>query len=85
MQLFVVDFLDHLTYICGMKYGVASMYSRAEATAEITDWILQGMRACRILDGICRVKYENNPGKLAARLQAAHIEKPPAKPKPQTP
>lgn len=39
------------------------------------------MRARRILDGICRVKYENNRGKLAAWLKAAHIEKAPSKKK----
>ncbi|MBK8464875.1 MAG: hypothetical protein IPL32_03510 [Chloracidobacterium sp.] len=53
---------------------------RAEATAEFTDWILQCMPACRILDRICRVEYENNPGELAAWLQAAHIKKAKAKP-----
>jgi hypothetical protein len=33
----------------------------------------------RILDGIVRNVYANNPGKLAAWLSASHVEKAPKK------
>ena len=52
---------------------------RAEATAEIEDWVTQGMRARRILDGIVKIKYANDVGKLAAWTTASHIEKAPKK------
>ena len=58
---------------------------RAEATAEIHDWVVQGMRTRRILDGIVRNIFFNDPGKLAAWQQAAHIERPPKKSTPPTP
>lgn len=58
---------------------------RAEATADIQDWVVQGMRSRRILDGIVKNVFVNDPGKLAAWIQAAHIERPPKKSKPPTP
>ncbi len=84
------DFRDTLHDACddfesAMSNLASKQADRAEATAEITDWILQGMRLRRALDGIVRTVYDNNPGKLAAWLQAAHIEKAPSKPKPPTP
>jgi len=36
----------------------------------------------RILDGIVRNKYANDPGKLAAWLSASHVEKKKETPKP---
>ena len=58
--------------------------SRVEATADIEDWVTQVMRARRILDGIVKIKYADDIGKLAAWLSASHIEKAPKK-KPPTP
>lgn len=55
------------------------------ATAEIASKIREGMVIVRILDGILRNKYANNPGKLAAWLSASHVEKPPKKKAPPTP
>lgn len=63
----------------------SALADRVEAVAEIEDWVTQGMRSRRILDGIVKIRYANNPGKLAAWISAAHIEKAPAKPKPPTP
>src|SRR5206468_117528 len=72
----------HSTFRC--------LADRTEATAEITDWVLQGMRCRRVLDGIVRIKYKNNPGKRAAWISAAHVEEAPKKkdnggPPPPTP
>ena len=58
------------------------MPEERELTSKLTDWIVQGMRAHRILDGIVRIKYANNVGKLAAWTTASHIER---APKPATP
>ena len=49
----------------------------------IEDWVVHGMRARRILDGIVKTKFANNVGKLTAWLTASHIEKAPMK-KPPT-
>jgi hypothetical protein len=38
----------------------------------------------RVLDGIVRNRYANDPGKLAVWVSASHVEKAPAK-KPPTP
>ena len=56
----------------------AAEADRAAATAEIENWIVQGMRVRRILDGIVKIKYANDVGQLAAWLQASHIERPPS-------
>jgi hypothetical protein len=68
-----------------MPNVASALADRVEAVAQIDDWVTQGMRSRRVLDGIVRIKYANNPGKLAAWASASHIEKAPAKPKPPTP
>ena len=55
------------------------------ATADTSSTIRQGMVIVRILDGIVRNKYANNPGKLAAWISASHVEKAPKKKDPPTP
>jgi hypothetical protein len=55
------------------------------ATADMSDKVRQGMTKVRILDGIVRNVYVNNPGKLAAWLSASHVEKAPKKKKDPTP
>ncbi len=45
------------------------------ATAESAAFIREGMIAKRILDGIVRNRYADDPGKLAAWLSASHVEK----------
>jgi hypothetical protein len=65
--------------------AAAAQADRAEATAEIQDWVVQGMRLRRILDGIAKNIFANNPGKLAAWLQASHIERPPKSKTPPAP
>ena len=49
------------------------------ATADASAKVRQGMIIVRILDGIVKNKYANNPGKLAAWLSASHVEKAPKK------
>jgi len=65
--------------------AAAALADRAEATAELQDWIVQGMRHRRILDGVSRNIFANNVGKLAAWIQASHIERPPKKKEPAPP
>jgi hypothetical protein len=55
------------------------------ATAEMSAKVRQGMIKVRILDGIVRNVYANNPGKLAAWLSASHVEKAPKKKTTPTP
>jgi hypothetical protein len=55
------------------------------ATAEISSKIREGMIIVRILDGIVKNKYANDPGKLAAWLSASHVEKAPKKKETSTP
>jgi hypothetical protein len=55
------------------------------ATAETSSKLRQMNVSVRILDGIVKNKYANNPGKLAAWLSARHDEKAPKKKDPPTP
>ncbi len=55
------------------------------ATAEEASKIRQGMIIVRILDGIVKNRYANDPGKLAAWISASHVEKAPKKTTPPTP
>ena len=55
------------------------------ATADETSNVRQGMIKVRVLDGIVKNKYANNPGKLAAWISASHVEKAPKKKEPPTP
>jgi len=50
---------------------------RAAATADIGASIRRAMIAHRIVVAVMKIKYANNPGKLAAWLSASHIEKAP--------
>lgn len=49
------------------------------ATADTSAKIREGMIKVRILDGIVRNVYANDPGKLAAWISASHVEKAPKK------
>lgn len=49
------------------------------ATADTSAKVREGMIIVRILDGIVKNKYTNDPGKLAAWISASHVEKPPKK------
>lgn len=49
------------------------------ATADTSSKVRQGMVIVRILDGIVRNRYANDPGKLAAWISASHVEKAPKK------
>ena len=64
----------------------ASFSNTAPTTAEhvaATDAeaakVRDGMVIVRILDGIVKNKYANDPGKLAAWISASHVEKAPKK------
>ncbi len=55
------------------------------ATADTASKIREGMIDVRILDGIVKNRYANDPGKLAAWISASHVEKAPEKKAPPTP
>jgi hypothetical protein len=67
----------------------AAIGEQVEATTELDEAVRRGMIARRILDGVVRLKYKNNPGRLAAWTSASHIEKAPEskedEPEPPTP
>jgi hypothetical protein len=52
---------------------------QVEATTELGEAVRRGMIARRILDGVVKLKYKNNAGRLAAWTSASHIEKAPEK------
>ena len=61
--------------------------SQVEATARLGEAVRRGMIARRILMGVMKVKYKNDPAKYQAWLSACHIEKdaPKDEPAPQPP
>ncbi|HEX8370310.1 MAG TPA: hypothetical protein VF604_17315 [Pyrinomonadaceae bacterium] len=59
--------------------------AHVEATEELDAAVRRGMIARRISDGVVRLKYKNDSGKLAAWTSASHIEKAPEKKKKDEP
>jgi hypothetical protein len=49
--------------------------AQVEATAQLGEAVRRGMIAWRILRGVMKVKYKNNPAKYQAWLSASRIEK----------
>lgn len=49
------------------------------ATADEAAKVRTGMVIVRVLDGIVKNRYANDPGKLAAWISASHVEKAPKK------
>jgi len=83
-------FVTDLTAACDAfeaTFGpqASAIDDHVEATADIGESVRRGMVARRILDGIVRNVYKNDPGKLAAWTSASHIEKPPKKTETPTP
>jgi hypothetical protein len=58
---------------------------RIAATAQIGESIRRGMIALRILDAVMKNLYAEFPGKLAAWISAAHVERASKKKAPATP
>ena len=54
-----------------------SVEQRAGATGGLTDAARRGMANSRKLDAVVRIKYANNPQKLAAWTVASHLDKAP--------
>ena len=78
------NFLDELTaLITGIEAagqrGDSSGEQRAASTAGIKDAAERGMANSRRADAIVRIKYANNPQKLAAWTVASHLERAPKK------
>lgn len=66
------------------SHADASVEQRAGATGGLLDAAQRGMANSRKMDAIVRIKYAENPQKLAAWTVAAHLERAP-KPKAPTP
>jgi hypothetical protein len=58
---------------------IIAIAEHVEATADTAAKVREGMIIVRILDGIVKNKYANDPGKLAAWISASHVEKAPKK------
>lgn len=81
------DFLDQLFgKINDIEQGGAQADSgvgqRAASTAGLLDAARRGMANSRRMDAIVRIKYANNPQKLAAWTVASHLERAPKKDEP---
>jgi hypothetical protein len=80
------DFLEDLAAdkaafqaaIAGQANAVGDHVSAREDTDNARDNLLANVRK---LDGVYKVKYANNPGKLAEWTAASHVERPRRKPK----
>ncbi len=57
----------------------AATAEHVAATADEAAKVREGMVIVRVLDGIVKNKYANDPGKLAAWISASHVEKAPKK------
>jgi hypothetical protein len=85
-----VDFLDNLaankaalqSAIAGRLNAVGNHIAARE---EMDDALADGVANVRRLTGLMKVKYANNPGKLAEWMAASHIERPPTRAKPAEP
>lgn len=82
-----VDFRKHLNdaanaFEATFSNTASATAEHVAATADASSKVREGMVIVRVLDGIVRNVYANDPGKLAAWLSASHVEKAPKK---QTP
>jgi len=55
------------------------------AREELDDAVAHGVEIVRKLTSLMKVKYANNPGKLAEWMAASHIQRPPRRAKPAEP
>ena len=55
------------------------------AREELDDALARGVEIVRKLTSLIKVRYANNPGKLAGWLAASHIQRPPRRAKPAEP
>jgi len=75
-------FIDDLTaaadaFEASFSSTASARAEHVAATADVSAKIRQGMIKVRILDGIAKNVYANDPGKLAAWLSASHVKKAP--------
>ena len=78
------DFIQQLTdFVEGIEAAKLRSDSkseqRASATAGLIDAAKRGMANSKRADAIVRIKYHDNPQKLAAWTVASHLERPPKK------
>ena len=84
------DFLENLTEdkaafqtaIATQGNAKGDHISARQELSEARDYCLERVRK---LDGLIKIRYANNPGKLAEWTAASHIERPAKRAKPQTP
>lgn len=78
------DFIADLTaaadaFEASFSSTASATAEHVAATADEAAKVREGMVIVRILDGIVKNKYANDPGKLAAWISASHVEKAPKK------
>ena len=84
------DFLDELaadtiSFQAAITEQTNAVGDRISARRELDDALDDGVQAVRRLNGVVRVKYAENAGKLAEWTAASHIERPPRSEKVPTP
>jgi hypothetical protein len=85
-ESFMTDLQEAITAFEGsLADANSAVGTRVTATANMGEIVRRGMIIRRILDGIIKNKYRDNPGKLAAWATASHIERPAKKKVPPTP
>jgi hypothetical protein len=85
-KLFMADLQEAVTaFENSLNEANSAVGTRVSATANMGEIIRRGMIIRRVLDGIIKNKYRDNPGKLAAWATASHIERPAKKKVPPTP
>lgn len=80
-------FILHLTtaadaFEASFSNTASATAEHVAATADEAAKVRAGMVIVRILDGIVKNRYANDPGKLAAWISASHVEKAPKKKEP---
>jgi len=84
------DFLDNLAENkAALQEAIAGRFNAVgdhiEAREELDDALAHGVATIRKLTGLMKVKYANNPGKLAEWMAASHIERPSRRARPAEP
>jgi len=84
------DFLDNLAENkAALQAAIANRLNAVgdhiAAREELDDALADGVASVRRLTSLMKVKYANNPGKLAEWMAASHIERPPRRARPAEP
>jgi hypothetical protein len=84
------DFLEDLaegkeTFQAAMANRLNAVGDHIAAREELDDALAHGVEIVRKLTSLVKVRYANNPGKLAEWMAASHIQRPPRRAKAEEP